>query len=496
MSYAVTAAAIRTPRLLAVRDLGPDTGMLAYQLVPGRTLEQLAPEDLTDDLLSRLWGMLAELHEHQLAHRRLSAHAFLIDAEGRPWLTDLRLGEVAAGTLSRRLDIAEMLTVTSLYFGHERSVAAGVTRLGEDDIAAALPMLQPVILTRNTRAALKKSKGLLNSVQEAVQALHPSVEPEPVKLERIRPRTLFSVVGLSFAAYLLLASNYPWSSLTAVNWWWTAAVALASAGTYVAAAMALDGFVPEKLRWGRTIMSQVAASFVTLVAPAAVGGVAVNTRYLQRTGLPTRAAVTAVGAQQIVGLVQHLLLILIFGVIAGSSGDNSGGGSHASSATLIAIILALALLVLLIATIPQLRHFAVKRLRPLVAGVVPRLMDVAQNPAKLATGFGGTVLLSLMYIFALWASIQAAATDDHPAKINFAVVAVVFLTAQAAGSVVPTPGGVVGVEGAMITELIGFGHLTYGMAGTSVLLFRLMTFWLPVLPGWLVYRFMTKRGEL
>ncbi|MFL6110610.1 MAG: lysylphosphatidylglycerol synthase domain-containing protein [Catenulispora sp.] len=496
MSYSVTAAEIRTPRLLAVRDLGPDTGMLAYEFIPARTLDQLEPDELTDGLLNDMWEMLAELHEHQLAHRRLSANAFLVDGGGRPWLTDLRLGEVAAGRLSQRLDTAEMLTVMSLYFGYERSVAAAVTRLGEDDVAAALPMLQPVILTRNTRTALKKSKGLLRNIQEAVQALHPSVEPEPVKLERFSPRALFSVIGLSFATYALLASNRSWSSLTAVNWWWTAAAAMASAATYMAAAMALDGFVPEKLRWGRTVLSQIAASFVTLVTPAAVGGVAVNTRYLQRTGLPTRAAVTAVGAQQVVGLVQHLLLILTFGVIAGSSGDNSGGGSHASSATLIAIILALALLMLVIATIPQLRHFAVNRLRPLVAGSLPRLIEVAQNPLKLATGLGGTVLLSLLYIFALWASIQAAATDDRAAKINFATVAVNFLTAQAAGSIVPTPGGVGGVEAALTLSLTTFGRLDGGLATTAVLLFRLMTFWLPVLPGWLAYNYMTRRGEL
>ena len=211
--------------------------------------------------------MLAELHDHQLAHRRLSTHAFLVDGGGRPWLTDLRLGEVAAGTLQQRLDVAEMLTVLSICFGYERTVRAAVARLGEDDVAAALPMLQPVVLTRNTRSALKKSKGLLKNIREAVQALHPSVDPEPVKLERLSPKTLFSVCGLSFAVYLLLASNKDWSSLTAVNWWWTGFAALASAGTYVAAAMALDGFVPEKLRWARTILSQVAASFVTLVAP-------------------------------------------------------------------------------------------------------------------------------------------------------------------------------------------------------------------------------------
>jgi glycosyltransferase 2 family protein len=156
----------------------------------------------------------------------------------------------------------------------------------------------------------------------------------------------------------------------------------------------------------------------------------------------------------------------------------------------------LVFLVLLIATIPQLRRFAVNRLRPLVAGILPRLMDVAQNPVKLARGLGGTVILSLLYIFALWASIQAAATDDRAAKINFAVVAVVFLTAQAAGSIVPTPGGVGGVEGALIGALTTFGRLDGGLATTSVLLFRLMTFWLPVLPGWIAYNYMTRHGEL
>jgi len=250
--------------------------------------------------------------------------------------------------------------------------------------------------------------------------------------------------------------------------------------------------VPEKLRWGRTIMSQVAASFVTLVAPAAVGGVAVNTRYLQKTGLPTGAAVTAVGAQQIVGLIQHVLLIMIFGVIAGSSGS----GSHAPSATWIAIILALALLLLIIAAVPALRHYALKRLKPFFAGVLPRLLDVLQNPVKLATGLGGSVLLSLLYIFALWASVQASNTTGQ--HVSFAAVAVVFLTGQAAGSVVPTPGGVGGVEAALIALLTtpALTGLPVGVATTAVLLFRLLTFWLPVLPGWATYAYMTKHGEL
>jgi uncharacterized protein (TIRG00374 family) len=496
MSYSVSAAGIRTPGLRAVRDLGPDTGMLAYELVPGRTLDVLADGELTDGLLADLWGVIAELHEHQLAHRRLSARAFLVDGGGRAWLTDLRLGEVAAGSFQQLLDIAEMLTVLSICFGYERTVAAAVRRLGEDKVAAALPMLQPVVLTRSTRASLKKSKGLLKNVREAVEALHPTVEPEPVRLERLSPRTLFSIIGLSVAAYLMVAQANKWRMPQHLSWGWIAVVAGASALTYVAAAMALDGFVPEKLPWGRTIMSQVAASFVSLVAPAAVGGVAVNTRYLQRKGIPTVAAAAAVGAQQIVGLIQHLLLIMLFGVIASAEGGKGTRSDKPISSTVIAIILAMALTILLIAAIPVLRHFVMRRLRPFFAGVIPRMLDVAQNPVKLATGLGGTVLLSLLNITALWASVKAVSPAGS-VSVSFATAAVVFLTGQAAGSLFPTPGGIGGVEASLTLLLttLNFG-LGAAVAASAVLLFRILTFWLPVLPGWFCFNRMQKRGEL
>ena len=39
-------------------------------------------------------------------------------------------------------------------------------------------------------------------------------------------------------------------------------------------------------------------------------------------------------------------------------------------------------------------------------------------------------------------------------------------------------------------------RLVWIIATTAVLLFRLMTFWLPVVPGWIAYSYMTRRGEL
>ena len=76
--------------------------------------------------------------------------------------------------------------------------------------------------------------------------------------------------------------------------------------------MVLTGFIPEKLPVVRNFLVQVAAGFVSIVAPAAVGGVALNTRYLQKQGIGTGPAVSAVGASQAVGFIMHIALIAAF----------------------------------------------------------------------------------------------------------------------------------------------------------------------------------------
>jgi uncharacterized membrane protein YbhN (UPF0104 family)/tRNA A-37 threonylcarbamoyl transferase component Bud32 len=495
MSYALRNAGIRTPRLVAVRELSADAAMLAYERVPGRALEHLGLDELTDALLTRVWRVQEQLKSHQMVHRRLALDALVVDDSGEVWLTDLRNGEIAANELQTRLDTAELMTALALRFGPERTVRAGVAVLGPDAIAAALPLLQPIALTRDTRTAVRKSKNLLQRIREQILTFRPETPAEPVKIERLRPRTLLTVVASGLAAFLILSwfsssKTDPITVLAKASPWWILVVAAASVGTYVAAGMALTGFVPEKLPKKTTFLAQVAAGFVSVVAPAAVGGVALNTRYLQKQGIAAGPAVAAVGASQAVGFVLHITLIAVFGFIAGSSGT---GRSSAPSSVLIAILLALAIVIMIVLSVPPLRKFAISRLRPFFAGTLPRLLDVAQNPVKLATGLGGTLMLSMFYAFALWASVQAV--DPH-SGVSFATAAVVFLTAQAIGSILPTPGGIGGVEAAMSLALGSLGHLGTGLATSAVIVFRLLTCYLPVLPGWFTLHYLQRKNQL
>ncbi|GAA2952568.1 lysylphosphatidylglycerol synthase domain-containing protein [Streptomyces enissocaesilis] len=552
IAYAAIAAGANAPKLIATSELGPDAVMLVYEHLGGRSLDSLPDEEITDELLRGAWRQVKALQSRRIAHRRLVGDAILVDRSGRVILTDLRGGEIAAGDVVLRMDVAQLLTTLGLRAGAERAVAAAVAVLGPDAVADSLPLLQPIALSRSTRATLRKlarersqrereavldashvtkaaetgepgageaagtggrksvragkkaEKGaieealeeareedLLTQIRHQVLLIRPQALVEPARLERIRLRTLVSVVAGAFAAYFLISTlmaNDMGEAIAKADWRWAAVALLFSALSYPAAAMSLLGFVPEKVAFWRTVKAQVAGSFVKLVAPAAIGGVALNTRFLQRAGVRPGLAVASVGASQLFGLASHITLLMVFGYVTGTEHTPTLSPSR----TVIAGLLTAAVLALVVTAVPILRRFVVTRVRSLFAGVVPRMLDVLQRPQKLITGIGGMLLLTAAFVMCLDASIRAFGSDVH---LSYATVAVVFLTANALGSAVPTPGGIGAVEGALITAL-SFAGLPYAVATPAVLLYRLLTFWLPVLPGWLFFNHLTRREQL
>ncbi len=555
LAYAAIAAGANAPKLIATSELGPDAVMLVYEHTGGRTLDSLADEDITDDLLRNTWHQVRALQSRRIAHRRLAGDAILVDRSGRVILTELRGGEIAAGDLLLRMDVAQLVTTLGLRVGAERAVASAVKVLGPDAVADCLPMLQPIALTRSTRATLRRlareraerereavleasrqaklarleeapetaspglekpdkkavraeqraekraidealeearEEDLLTQIRHQVLRIRPQAPVEPARLERVRPRTLISFIAGAIGAYYLLTqlTHIEFGTLFAqAQWGWVAAAVLFSALSYVAAAMALLGFVPERVPFPRTVAAQVAGSFVKIVAPAAVGGVALNTRFLQRAGVRPGLAVASVGASQLFGLGCHILMLLSFGYLTGTEKTPSLSPSR----TVIAGLLTVAVLVLVVTSVPFLRKFVVTRVRSLFAGVVPRMLDVLQRPQKLITGIGGMLLLTACFVMCLDASIRAF--GDGSVSLSIASVAVVFLAGNALGSAAPTPGGVGAVEATLTVGLIAVG-LPKEVAAPAVLLFRLLTLWLPVLPGWLAFNHLTRKGAL
>ncbi|HWD68613.1 MAG TPA: lysylphosphatidylglycerol synthase transmembrane domain-containing protein [Solirubrobacteraceae bacterium] len=114
--------------------------------------------------------------------------------------------------------------------------------------------------------------------------------------------------------------------------------------------------------------------------------------------------------------------------------------------------------------------------RTLHGGVMTSL-DVLAHPKP---GLTGAVTYWAFDIATLWAGFRA-----FGATAPLAVLVVAYYVGQLANAL-PIPGGVGGVEGGMIGTFIAFG-VNGSTAVLAVLAYRLISFWLPVLPGSIAY---------
>ncbi|MFD7450288.1 lysylphosphatidylglycerol synthase domain-containing protein [Kitasatospora sp. NPDC059827] len=342
-------------------------------------------------------------------------------------------------------------------------------------------------------AAAGVAGGLLEEIRAEVSRGRPEVVGRPVRLERLRPRTLFAVAGGVVAGVLLIPQFFavednPVAALTDADPWWMALAVLAAGLSHVAAAMGFVGFVPERLNFRNVVLAQLAGAFVKLVSPGGVGGIALNTRLLQRANIPTAQALSSVGVGQLIGLVLHLLQLGAFVYLVDAQ---PGGSELAALPAVVGGLVVAAVLLVVVWSIPPARRWLAARLRPLTAEVLPRLLDLLRNPGRLAVGVAGQLAVSLCLITCLYCC--ALAIGRAP---SFAAVAVVFLVGNAAGNAAPTPGGVGAVDGALLLGLQQTASMEEGGALAAVALFRLLTLILPVLPGWAAMTWLQRRKAL
>src|SRR5215468_1423824 len=536
LSYAADEAHVRTPRLLALISVGSDATVLAHEQLAGTTLAQLAsvpagsaedgpgpagspqpdpdgqdaahsslgrPDPAssgpghpaqaanpapTDDQLLRVWEAVLQLHAHRVTHRALTGDRIMFAGDGDVVLLDPGSGDVAATDLQLRLDVAQLLAELALLVGPDRTARLAAKAVGADELVAVVPLLQPVVLYRSTRAAVRRRRDVLPALRKQLLDAAPGEDAAPVRLERVRPRSIVTLIASLVAGYLLLGQLGRVDllhTLQAADWRWAAVALVLSGVTYLGAAWSLAGYVPARLRFGPLLLAELAGSFVTLVTPAAVGGAALNIRYLQRRRVPAAVAAASVGVSQVVAFVLHILLILVFAAVAGSSAR-----ALQPPTWVYFVIAALIAIVLTVVAIPAGRRLLRARLTPVLSQVLPRLLAVIQQPRKLAEGIGGTLLLTASYILCLAACIRALG-----GSVPIESTAVVYLTGSALGSAVPTPGGIGAVEAALSAGLTAAG-LPGATAVSAVLLFRILTFWLPIPVGWGALHYLERRHYL
>ncbi|MBY0287206.1 MAG: flippase-like domain-containing protein [Mycobacteriaceae bacterium] len=440
--------------------------------------------------VDRVWESLRELHDCQISHGDLRASE--ITVEETVLFGGFDRAEYGATDAQLRSDIAQLLVTTTHLYDAPSAVRGAIDAFGKDTVLSASRRLTKAAVPLHIRQSVHDAKTVISTAREEVkrQTRVDEIRTETVtRFTRSQLIQLVLLIALVYVAYPFISSVPTFlTELRTANWWFALLGLAASGLTYLGAAAALWAAANGVVKlWGLIVM-QVANKFAATTTPAGVGGLALSARYLQKGGVTPMRATTAVALQQSVQVMTHIVLLIFFSTAAGVSANLSRFVPSVNVLYLVA-----GLLLGLIGTfllVPRLRRWLATSVRPRLQEVIGHLIELGREPKRLVVVVVGCAATTLGNAFALWAAIEAFGGDT-----SFITVTVVTMIGGTLASAAPTPGGVGAVEAALIGGLAAFG-MTAAIAVPAVLLYRVLTTWLPVFVGWQVMRWMTQNGRI
>lgn len=299
-----------------------------------------------------------------------------------------------------------------------------------------------------------------------------------INLEALKPsrgQLLFVTISL-FAMYLILPQigifREGFTNLHNINWGY-----LSLAVAFEIAANAYAGttyyiLAKHKIKLARTVLIQLAGNFVNRLLPAGIGGIGINFAYLKANKHTTSQAASVVAVNNILGGVGNLALLVYVSIVLNHVYDKLEFEKIRVNDNWKYAVLAFTILVAVVA-FSRYKH-------KIASGILSFLKQIAEyrkHPVKLLAALTSSTMLTLSNVFCLYYS--ALALGIH---LNPPTMLVVFSAGVAFGTATPTPGGLGGVDAALVIGMTAFGApLAASLAAT--LLFRLISCWIPVLAG-------------
>lgn len=285
-----------------------------------------------------------------------------------------------------------------------------------------------------------------------------------------------------------------------LRWQFTAVVIVLAGVHYVAAAVALRAAAGIPLRLSEATEVQLAAAVANRVTPAGIGGSAVNARYLTRRGLPLPGALGSVAALHVLGGIADFVVLASL-VFAGRSLGLLDVGQEFSqiSAKLSRVVApltswwSLLLLVPVITVLLLARWRWAVRATTALSGFWIPIKALMRRPAALATLLFASAATTVVMAIAF--AMTCAMVPGPDVHVAAGTLVVGYMLGSAAGNAVPTPSSFGATESALVVVLAAAGYPA-SQAVEIVLIFRIITFWLPALVGLLASRRLRLRGAL
>jgi uncharacterized protein (TIRG00374 family) len=304
---------------------------------------------------------------------------------------------------------------------------------------------------------------------------------------------LIALAGMYFLVPKLAGLKNTWGQLKHGDPVWLglgAAFELISIAGYAGLFAAVFGRDMPRLDWRASLEIPLAGiAAIRLLAAAGAGGVATTVWALRRAGMAPKVIACRMVASYVVQYSVYLGALIIcglglrVGLFAGEAPILLTVLPAVGSALLIGLLLAMALL-------PQdfERRFERYKGRKGLAGRIAARMATA--PATLGDGVRTAISLvrerriGLLGALVYWGfdiAVLGLSLRAFGSVVPVAVVVMGYFLGTL-GSLLPLPGGIGGVEGAMVGAFAAFG-VPGGRALVGVLAYRAISFWLPTLPG-------------
>jgi glycosyltransferase 2 family protein len=316
-------------------------------------------------------------------------------------------------------------------------------------------------------------------------------------------RHLLLLLVLVLAIYIVLPQfgsfraswhllRHPRPSFTATAVGFTTLTYLASTTTYC-----LLAFRP--LRFARTLLVQLAAMFINRLLPAGVGALGVNYIYLKRERHSSAQATSLVAVNNLLGFVGHGLLLL--GTVLFFSDHAKLSITKPSYIVgLVVAMLAVAILVLVLLSwlVSRQRRSSTNSLFSRLSHSLQRTIQTTKQQLlayRRRLNRVAAALLSSMTLTVCNTLCLLCCAEAFAIHLPFAALLLILSFGVGAGLATPTPGGLGGFEAGLTAGLVAY-HVPASTALAAALLYRLLSYWLPLVFGALAFAFCQRRGLL
>jgi hypothetical protein len=189
---------IPTARAIGWSRSATDDIVLVAEAIDGPSLAQMTTDEIDDAVLARAWETLDKFHDHRIAVGEIDAGHLVMTDDGIA-VVGLDSATLLATDEALQADRAQLLMTTATLVGDERAIEAARANLGDEGLAACLPVLQTAALPSSLQAEAKRTGTKAKALRSQIAARLGVGEPELARIHRVSWRSIATAALTLFA---------------------------------------------------------------------------------------------------------------------------------------------------------------------------------------------------------------------------------------------------------------------------------------------------------